>query len=49
MNENSSNSFYIVPVHLHARITETGTLQLEALPVGGSERWKVEFDVRGQA
>ena len=32
-----------------ARITETGTLQLEALPVGGSERWKVEFDVRGQA
>ncbi len=39
----------IVPVHLHARITETGTLQLEALPVGGSERWKVEFDVRGQA
>ena len=24
-------------------------LQPEALPVGGSERWKVEFDVRGQA
>jgi len=38
-----------VPVRLHARITETGTLQLEALPVGGAERWKVEFDVRGDS
>ena len=39
----------IVAVRLHARITETGTLELEALPVGGVDRWKVEFDVRGQA
>ena len=38
-----------VAVWLHARITETGTLELEALPVGGVDRWKVEFDVRGQA
>ncbi|NLF52872.1 MAG: Hsp70 family protein, partial [Thauera phenolivorans] len=37
----------IVRVKLHARVTETGTLELEALPVDGSERWKVEFDVRG--
>ncbi len=37
----------IVRVRLHARITEAGTLELEALPVGGSERWRVEFDVRG--
>jgi hypothetical protein len=37
----------IVRVKLHARVTETGTLELEALPVGGSERWKVQFDVRG--
>ena len=36
----------VVPVHLHAAVTETGTLRLEALPLGGSERWKVEFDVR---
>ena len=43
----------VVRVQLHARITETGTLELEALPVGSggepaSERWKVEFDVRGE-
>jgi hypothetical protein len=38
----------VVPVRLHARVTEAGTLELEALPVNGSERWKVEFDVRGE-
>jgi Hsp70 protein len=38
----------IVRVRLHARVTETGTLELEALPVGGKERWKVQFDVRGE-
>jgi hypothetical protein len=37
----------IVRVKLHARVTEAGTLELEALPVGGTERWKVEFDARG--
>jgi hypothetical protein len=37
----------IVPVKLHARVTETGILELEARPTGGTERWKVEFDVRG--
>lgn len=36
----------VVPVRLHAAVTETGTLRLEALPRSGSERWKVEFDVR---
>ncbi|AOZ03216.1 molecular chaperone DnaK [Cupriavidus sp. USMAHM13] len=39
----------VVPVRLHARVTETGTLELEAVPRGGGERWKVEFDVRGNA
>ncbi|CAG2156856.1 Chaperone protein HscA [Cupriavidus yeoncheonensis] len=39
----------VVPVRLHARVTEAGTLELEAVPSGGSERWKVEFDVRGSA
>jgi hypothetical protein len=28
-------------------VTETGTLELEAIPSGTDERWKVEFDVRG--
>lgn len=36
----------VVPVHLAARVTETGTLQLEAVSRDGGERWKVEFDVR---
>ena len=37
----------VVRVKLHARVTEAGTLELEALPVVGSARWKVQFDVRG--
>ena len=41
----------VVRVQLHARITTTGTLELEALPINaqgesGSERWKVELDTR---
>ncbi len=36
----------VVPVRLSAAVTETGTLRLEALPRGGGERWKVEFEVR---
>jgi Molecular chaperone len=39
----------VVPVKLHARVTEAGTLELEAVPRGTDERWKVEFDVRGSA
>ena len=39
----------IVPVRLHARVTEAGTLELEAVSSGTGERWKVEFDVRGAA
>ncbi|RDU98858.1 Hsp70 family protein [Trinickia dinghuensis] len=39
----------VVPVKLHAYVTETGMLQLEAVPRESSERWKVEFDVRGSA
>lgn len=37
----------VVPVSLQARVTETGTLELYALPRDGSALWKVEFDVRG--
>jgi molecular chaperone DnaK (HSP70) len=39
----------VVPVKLHARVTEAGTLELEAILRGTQERWKVEFDVRGGA
>ena len=36
----------VVPVQLLARVTEMGILQLEARPLKGDERWKVEFSVR---
>ncbi len=36
----------VVPVRLAARVTELGTLCLEAIPRTGDERWQVEFDVR---
>ena len=39
----------VVPVHLHGRVTDIGTLELSAVPVGGNARWKVEFDVRAPA
>ena len=38
----------IVPVRLLARVTEAGTLELDAVPADRSARWKLEFDVRGQ-
>ena len=38
----------VVPVTLAARVTDIGTLELNAVPVGGTERWKVEFDVRSE-
>ena len=38
----------VVPVRLHARVTGAGTLEIEAVPRDGSERWKVEYDVRGE-
>ncbi len=39
----------VVAVTLQAAVTETGTLELSAQPEGGGERWKVEFDVRGNS
>lgn len=39
----------VVRVRLQARLTEAGTLELEALPHNDSARWKVEFDVRSGA
>jgi hypothetical protein len=37
----------VVAVTLAAVATDTGTLELVAQAVQGEERWKVEFDVRG--
>lgn len=36
----------VVPVRLAARVTELGTLCLEAIPRGSDQRWRVEFEVR---
>lgn len=39
----------IVAVRLHASVTDIGTLELHAVPLGSEERWKVEFDVRADS
>lgn len=36
----------VVPVRLHTRITEIGTLELWCLSRDGKEKWKLEFNVR---
>jgi hypothetical protein len=35
-----------VPVHLHAKLTEIGTLDLWCSEVGGERTWRLQFDVR---
>ena len=36
----------MVPVHLHSKVTEVGTLELWCLSRDGKRRWKLEFNVR---
>jgi len=36
----------VVPVQLASSVTEVGTLMLEALPMSGTERWRLELNVR---
>ncbi len=36
----------VVPVHLASRVTEVGTLRLEAISSDSEERWQVELEVR---
>jgi len=35
-----------VPVHLHSKVTEIGTLDLWCISRDGKQRWKLEFNVR---
>jgi hypothetical protein len=35
-----------VPVHLHSKVTEVGTLELWCLSRDGEQRWKLEYNVR---
>lgn len=37
-----------VPVHLHAKVTEVGTLELWCHSRDGKQRWKLEYNVREQ-
>ncbi len=39
----------VVPVTLATRVTEVGTLQLEAIASDNGQKWHVEFDVREEA
>jgi hypothetical protein len=36
----------MVPVHLHSRVTEIGTLELSCISRDGKDHWKLEFNVR---
>lgn len=38
----------VVPVYLASRVTEVGTLRLEAISRQGTERWQIEFEVRNK-
>ena len=44
--EEGRRSGEVVPVHLCAAVTEVGTLELQAVSLKDSSRWKIEFDVR---
>jgi hypothetical protein len=35
-----------IPVHLHTKVTEVGTLELWCISRDGKNRWKLEFNVR---
>jgi hypothetical protein len=38
-----------VPVHLHSKVTEVGTLELWCLSRDGKQRWKLEYSVRDRS
>src|SRR5262249_53320304 len=38
-----------VPVHLHSKVTEVGTLELWCISRDGKQRWKLEYSVRERA
>jgi hypothetical protein len=44
--EAGTDSGQIVPVHLHSKVTEVGTLELWCISRDGKQRWKLEFNVR---
>lgn len=43
----AANKSGAVPVHLRARLTEIGTLELWCVANNSAERWRLEFELRG--
>ena len=39
----------VVPVHLHSKVTEVGTLELWCISRDSKQNWKLEFNVRERA
>jgi hypothetical protein len=46
--EAPSKEGQMVPVHLHSKVTEVGTLELWCISRDNKQRWKLEFNVREQ-
>ena len=44
--ESSKDEGQTVPVHLHSKVTEVGTLELSCISRDQKKRWKLEFNVR---
>ena len=47
--ESAGNEGKMVPVHLHSKVTELGTLELWCISRDEKEKWKLEFNVRERA
>jgi hypothetical protein len=47
--EAPSKEGQMIPVHLHAKVTEVGTLELWCISRDGKQRWKLEYSVRERA
>jgi hypothetical protein len=43
------NAGELVPVRLHTRVTEVGTLELSCESTRDARRWKLEFNVREES
>jgi len=46
--EHEQGEGVVIPVRLHSRVTEVGTLELWCVARDGRQRWKLEFNVREQ-
>jgi len=44
--DGKANAGRVVPVHLHAKVTEVGQLEVWCYGRDGKQRWKLEFNVR---